>query len=134
MSSINKPKTEAELKKFGFVMALAFTLLAGVLFWRHGWAAPYVAMLPVFFLPAAVFAPNSLRAVEHYWMLFGEKMSIVMTFLILTVMYYVLITPLGVILRLMGKDLLSLKLEPTASTYWEKTDPSGSGSRFTVPY
>ena len=40
------------------------------------------------------------------------------TRLILTVMFYLLFTPIGLVLRLLGKDLLNRKIEPNAETYW----------------
>ncbi|MCC6953558.1 MAG: hypothetical protein IT290_05530 [Deltaproteobacteria bacterium] len=134
MSSISSPKTPDVLRKFGLVMSLAFTILCGVSLWREGSAWPYFLAIGGTFLVSAIYFPTKLAPLEKYWMLFGEKMSIVMTFIILTVMYYCLVTPLGIFLRLIGKDLLDTKLDKAATTYWHKTDASGSAARYYLPY
>ena len=132
--SSTKPKTREELRKFGLIMSLAFTIFCGISLLRHGSVWPYLLALSAAFLLGGIFAPTHLAPLEKYWMIFGEKMSVVMTFLILTVMYYCIVTPIGIILRLSGKDLLQTKLEKASPTYWQKTDASGSASRYYLPY
>ncbi|MEZ4703112.1 MAG: SxtJ family membrane protein [Rhodothermales bacterium] len=128
------PKTRRELRTFGWVMAGPFALLAGISFWKGGPAAPYLAGVAAFFLVSAGLAPGILRPVERYWMKLAHYLSIVSTFLILSVVFFAVLTPLNLVLRLLGKDLLHLKRSPTAASYWIATETDGPASRPDKPY
>jgi len=127
-------KSTAELRKFGFVMAVAFSLLGALLWWRGRSAAPYVLGLAVLFLVPALVRPRVLGPIERVWMAFANVLSTVMTTVILTLTFYLVITPMGVLMRLVGKDLLGLRLDGTGASYWIPTEPDGPGSRPTKPF
>jgi hypothetical protein len=129
-----KEKTKQELKEFGHIMALVFTVLAAIAIYRQRPIGSLFITLSVFFTFTSVLFPGVLRPIEKLWMAFGEKMSVVMTFVILTLAYFLAITPLGIIIRLLGKDLLSIKLDKEAKTYWIKVDPEGPQTRPYLPY
>lgn len=133
----NLEKSPKELKKFGLTMALICFLFSLVGIWKNSaltglalglWGATGV------FLVLALVAPTSLRLFEKFWMALAEKINKVVTPIILTITFYVLITPLGLLLKLMGKDILSLKIDKTRTTYWEEVDQAGSASRYYTPY
>jgi hypothetical protein len=60
-------------------------------------------------------APTSLRPVYRGWMKFGLLLSKVTTPIIMGIVFYVVVTPMGVVRRMMGKDSLARRFEPTAS-------------------
>jgi len=130
-------KTPKELKKFGLTMALICFLFSLVGIWKNS-ALTGLALglwgLAAVFIVLALVAPNSLKSFEKFWMALGEKINKFVTPVILTITYYVLITPLGLLLKLMGKDILSLKIDKTRTTYWEEVDQAGSASRYYTPY
>src|SRR5438045_3341885 len=82
------------------VMAAAFAIFGGLLLWRKKFLWPYFLAFAAVFLLAALLAPKSLRLVERGWMKFGEKMSVVMTAIILTVAFFVVMAPMGLLMRL----------------------------------
>jgi hypothetical protein len=128
------PKTTAELRKFGLVMTVAWGLLGGILMWRSRPSGTYLVGLAALFLLFAGLAPRLLAPVERGWMKVAEVMSAVMTRVILTLTFYLAITPLGVVRRLMGKDTLGLAADPRLDTYWVPVEPNGPGSRPDKPY
>lgn len=128
------PKTTKELRKFGFVMTIAFGLLAGVLFWKGKFAWVYLASLSsVFLLPALIY-PRLLSPVEYYWMAFAEKLGEIMTRVILTLLFFLVVTPLGLCIRLFGKDLLGIKIDKDAESYWIRVPDDSPGTRHYLPY
>lgn len=138
MSSI-KPstvkKSEAQrLKEFGQVMCLVLTLISGWLFFQEKNSAFWMSAAAAVFLVLAVFRPLALAGFERRWMWLGEKMSIVVTFVIVTLTFYLMITPIGVAMRLFGMDLLATRLDKNKESYWVPVEEDGPHSRPFLPY
>lgn len=130
----NKPKTVAELRKFGLVMAAPFALIGAYLLWRERPAAPWFFGIAAVFLVLGLVAPRVLGPVERVWMAFALKISVVSTFILLTLSYYVILTPMAVVLRLLGQDRMSLKADPSRASYWEPVEVGGPATRPDKPY
>jgi len=129
-----KTKTARELRRFGFVMAGAFGVFGVIAVWRDkSWGVYSLALAGAFFLVGLIF-PRLLAPIEAGWMAFARVMSVVMTYVILTLSYYLVITPMGLLMRLLGKDLLELKRKPAQSSYWVPVDPDGPCGRPDKPY
>lgn len=69
-------------------------------------------------LLSALAAPNLLKPVYKVWMKIAHAIGWFNTRVLLTLIYYVIFTPIGLLARAIGKDLLNTKLEPEATTYW----------------
>lgn len=127
-------KTKQELRKFGLVMTVPLSLIGAYLWWKGRGAYPYVLGAAAFFLLTGLLVPQVLRPIEKIWMKFAEIMGAIMTRVILTLAFILMVTPLGLLLRLMGKDLLGLRLEPERDSYWIPAEPDGPASRPYKPY
>ena len=123
-----------ELRRFGLVMAAALGVLAAFLLWRHRPAWPYVAGAAGAFAALGVAAPGLLRPVERAWMTLAGWLSVVMTYVMLTLTFFLVVTPLGLMRRLGGRDPLHLKLDRNAASYWVPVEPDGPASRPDRPY
>ena len=123
-----------ELRKFGLVMAGAFGALGGLAAWRGRSAGPVLLGVAAAFLLLGLALPRLLRPVEKAWMAVARVMGVVMTHVILTLFYYLVITPFGIAMRIAGRDPLGLKAAPARDTFWEAVDPQGSGTRPDKPY
>ena len=122
------------LREFGVVMGLVLSLISAFLLYRERSASIWVLLATLYFTGSAWIAPTTLRRVEKGWLWFGERMSVVMTFLLLTLTYYLVMTPIGLLLRVMKKDILDLKLDKGAKTYWKKVEENGPHTRPFLPY
>ena len=133
-------KTTRDLRKFGVTMFVAFALIAALLWWREvaWWGNPswwkYAGSLSAAFLLLAVLAPTLLRPVERAWMGFAGILGAVMTRVVLTVGFLIAVTPTALIMRIRKKDLLNLRFDPKADSYWEPVEPDGPSTRPTKPY
>ncbi len=128
-------KTVEELKKFGFTMAAVFIVIAGLQFYRGRNTAflIFTALTAAFMLPAIV-QPTILRPIEKGWMKFGEVMGNITTPIIVTLTFFIVVTPIGILCRVFGKDMLGLKIDRNCKSYWIPTKPDGPASRPTMPY
>ena len=109
--------------KFTAVMGLA---LNGVLFllWRKGvvpgvlcWVAVGVALAAIV---VAMIRPHWFRGFYRGGMTLSFQVGQIIGKVILTLFFFTIVTPMGLLLRLMGKDLLQLKRTPEKKTYWQK--------------
>ena len=79
--------------------------------------------------------PVVLKPVYRVWMALAVVLGFVMTRVILTVVYYLVMTPIGLVMRLLGKDPLDRRPDPGAASYWiEKTYPDDSKERLEKYY
>ncbi len=127
-------KSAGELRKFGLVTAAALTVLGAIFLWRHESAWPYLFGVAGFFLLSGLVIPRILAPIEWLWMKIAHVIGIMMTYVLLTLTYYIVITPVGLIMRLVGNDPLKRKFEPEADSYWVKVDPEGPTGRPEKPY
>jgi hypothetical protein len=123
-----------KLRRFGLTMALPLGILGGLAAWRGKATAPYLLVLAAAFLLAGLFSPRVLIPVERGWMKFAGVLSAVMTRVVLFLSFYLVITPCGVLLRLLGKDPLQRRFDPQWKSYWVAVDPDGPCSRPDKPY
>lgn len=122
------------LRKFAAVMAIAFALLAGLLWWRGSASGAPLGYVAAAFLLAGLVAPRVLAPIERAWMALARVMGAVMTTVILTLTFFLVITPMGLLVRLLGKDLLAMRRDPGADTYWVPMEPDGPTTRPDKPY
>jgi len=107
------------LRDFGFVMAGAIAGIFGLLLpfvFEHAWPLwPWPVALA--FLLLGVFLPQGLRHVYALWMRFGMLIGRITTPLLLGVIFYVLITPAGLIRRALGEDSVRKPRNASSDTY-----------------
>jgi len=102
--------------------------------WKGRSAAPYFLSLTLFFIASGILIPQILAPIEKVWMALARVLSVVMTYVILTLTFYLVITPMGLLVRILGKDLLKLKFKTDEPSYWIKVDPEGPCSHPEKPY
>lgn len=137
MSLIRKKQKSREevCKEFGELMALVCFLIALFLMHKHKLSSSPIVFVGAYFLFSAIALPLSLSPLEKVWMLFAEKLSIVMTKVVVFLSFYILITPFGFLYRLFSKDPLGMRIDKNTDSYFIKVDKeNGPGSRFFTPY
>jgi hypothetical protein len=116
---VKQLKTEPrDLRKFGLVVGGVFGLLAAWCWWRGKPAFPYflAAALPLLLLGLAW--PKALKQVYIAWMTMALVLGLIVSTIILTVFFYIVVTPIGLLARAVGKDFLSRRLAPESKSYW----------------
>ncbi|HTZ11462.1 MAG TPA: SxtJ family membrane protein [Candidatus Margulisiibacteriota bacterium] len=111
------------LRKFAITMAIAFLLISFLLFLRHRPGCFSAAFLALLFAFLGLFYPAHLNFAYRLWMRLAFILSWVNTRIILITMFYLIFTPIAVILKLMRKDLLDRRIERERLSYWSKKGP-----------
>jgi len=112
-------------RMFGIIFSLLFSIIGMFPLW-HGkkvrlWA---IAAAVVLFI-VAIILPGALRVLNRTWIQISLVISRVTNPLIMTFLYYFVITPMGVIMRVLGRDPLRLQKDKIAKSYWIEREPSG---------
>jgi hypothetical protein len=108
----------AELRKFGLVVGGVFAAIGLFFLWRQKGFFPYFLWPGAVLMVWGVVWARGLKWVYLVWMGLAFVLGFIMAHVILTLLFYLLLTPIGLLARLTGKDFLSLKLDRTAQSYW----------------
>ena len=120
---MNSVETIKRNKKFGYAVSLALMALTVIqLLWKHpiNWIVLGGGMLLLCF---TIVMPQLLTPFRWLMEKFGHIMGIINTHILLIAVYFLIITPLSLFIRLFGKDILNLKRN-NQETYWETADPT----------
>ena len=124
MSASTVQPDRRKLRKFGLTVAAGFTILGLVSRWRGHTLAPQVMWtLAALLLAPALVAPMLLAPVERVWMTIGGWLAWFNTRVILTVLFYIVVTPVGLLMRLF-RDPLDRRLDGKTASYWIQRTPA----------
>ena len=105
-------------RQFALIWALVFLAVAGLVI-RHNTTAGASWLVPAaLFGILAWWGPGWLEPVHRIWMLFAGALGFVMTRVILTVLFYLVLTPVALFSRLIGKRYLDLGFRAQRTSYW----------------
>jgi hypothetical protein len=107
------------LRRFGFTVGLVILLLGSVLVWRHHAAGWPLISIGAILIAAAGLAPVTLKHIHGTWMILSLALGWVMTRILLTIVFFLVVTPVGLLQRLFGKRTLDVALRPDAASYWQ---------------
>lgn len=107
-----------ELRKFGLTIGIAFGVFGGLFLLRGKSLYPYFLGIGGAFILFGVLIPAALGPVQRLWMKVALVLGWFMTRVILTVLFFVIVTPLALVSRLVRRDPLNLKFKDGADSYW----------------
>ena len=93
-------------------------IIAGFLFWKEKESFQIFLNIGAILCFFGVAIPVILKPIYWVWMIFATILGWVMTRVILSLLFFAIVTPIGLILRLFGKQFLELKWNRTNPTYW----------------
>ena len=111
-----------KIRDFGITFFVVFAIIGGVLLYK-GRSLGYACLaLSILFVVLGRWAPGSLKPLHKAWMTLALVIGFFTSRLILCILYYCVLTPIGVIMRLFGKDLLDQRWDKEAPSYWIKKE------------
>ncbi|HEX9730953.1 MAG TPA: SxtJ family membrane protein [Thermoanaerobaculia bacterium] len=122
-----------ELRKFSWVVGGVLLLIAAVLWYRDpaSGAAPVLGWIGAALIAAGTLVPLALKPLYYAWMSLAVVLGFVMTRVLLTVFFFLVLTPFALVFRLVGRDSLHRRLDRQSSTYWlDKEYPIRDRTRF----
>lgn len=108
----------SDLRKFSWVFGGALMALGAFAWYRGSDAAPYLLWPGLIVAAIGTVAPNALRGLYFVWMAIGLTLGAIVTRIILSLVFLVAVVPIGLAMRLVGKDPLQRELDPEADSYW----------------
>jgi hypothetical protein len=132
VSSFNTNPSQRELLIFGILPGLFLGIVGAVLAWRFAlprtavalWSAGAVITVVFYALPAV------RRPLYLGWMYGAMPIGWLVTHLLLGAIYFLVLTPLGLVMRLLGRDALRRRLDRAAPTCWVEHRPDRGPERY----
>ncbi len=106
-------------------MTGAFAAVTAFNFWHGGKLWPWSCTLAALLLAAALARPALLNPLNRAWLKFGLLLHKIVSPLVMALIFYGAVWPTGLVMRMLGKDLLRLKRAPDAASYWIERHPPG---------
>ena len=114
-------------KSFGIVFSIVFLIVALYPLITSEGLRIWALVVSIIFFLLAFLAPKILVLPNKLWFKFGLLIGSIVAPIVMAFVYFVTVLPTGLIMRLLGKDLLKQKLDKNAKSYWVKrSEPMGS--------
>ena len=114
-------------KSFGVVFSIVFLIVALYPLINSESLRIWALVVSIIFFLLAFLAPKILVLPNKLWFKFGLLIGSIVAPIVMAFVYFVTVLPTGLIMRLLGKDLLKQKLDKNAKSYWiERKEPMGS--------
>jgi len=128
----HEPAARSSDRSFGLVFAGFFALLTLHNWWRAGRAWPMELAIAAVFLAAALLKPALLHWPNRAWTKLGFLLGAIVTPVVMALLFFLVVTPVGLLMRLAGKDTLRRRGPRKGDSYWivrEPPGPSGESMR-----
>ena len=117
-------KTSSD-KGFGFVFAVVFSVVGLWPLISSDQPRLWAIGVGVAFLGTTLLFPKSLRPFNRLWTAFGLMLHKVANPLVMGFLFFGVVTPIGLLMRLLGKRTLDLQFDEERQSYWTERDPPG---------
>ena len=119
----NIPNSNRDIRNFGITMGIILFIISGLLMFYDKESYHLIAIIASTFIGVGFILPILLKPIYFLWMIFAAILGWVMTRVILSLVFYLIITPIGFVTRILGEDFLALK-KPRSDSYWNYRDSS----------
>lgn len=141
LTEINLRPTRHELRQFGWIALAGFALLGGWIFWKGtlfgcnlGSAAPAVSYilwgLAVLTGMFSAVAPKANYPLYVTLIIVTWPIGFVLSHIIMGIVFFGVITPMGLLFRIIGRDSLNRRFEPQTKSYWVPHAPPDKIERY----
>jgi hypothetical protein len=114
--------SDEAVKKTGLTVGMVLIIIS-MLLWYFGKSSfVYFSSIGGLFVILALIAIPIMRPFHKLWMMLASLMGFVMSRVILTILYYIVLTPIGLLAKIVGKKFMPLEFDKKAPTYWEKRE------------
>ena len=119
LEEIKNIKTEKnDLKNFGITIGIILLVIAGFLFYKEKGSFQILLTFGITFCILGIAIPFILKPIYWVWMIFATILGWIMTRVILSLLFYIIFTPIGLIPRFFGKQFLELRWDKSKESYW----------------
>lgn len=131
MIEINWKPTRGQLRQFAWTLGAMLVVVGAWLWYRIGIGpATIVWALALAAVAIGLLMPKAMRTIYLGWMGALFPIGWLASNLLLAMVFYLFVTPLGLVLRLFKHDPLNTRIEPGAKTYWQPRSQSTGVRRY----
>ncbi|MGC2518212.1 MAG: SxtJ family membrane protein [Burkholderiales bacterium] len=112
-------------RSFGWVFTAFFLIIAVWPFVSGGMVRWWSLSVAAAFALVTLAAPTLLALPNRLWLRFGLLLNRIISPVALAILFYVAVTPVGALMRMLGKDSLRLRRDGSEASYWIKREPPG---------
>ena len=116
--NLNKTVRMSSNRSFGLLFFIVFFIISLWPLKSHGDLKLWAFALSLIFLCLGILNSKILNPLNKLWFKFGILLGSVVSPIVLGIVFFVVVTPLGIIMRILNKDLLKLKMYKNINTYW----------------
>ena len=113
-------KSQSSNRSFGLLFFIVFILVGLWPVIKGETANIYLILISLFFLIFGLINSKILSPFNKAWIKLGEILGLIIAPIIMALVYFIILTPISLIVRMLGKDLLGLKFLKKQDTYWTK--------------
>ena len=114
----NIKSEKSDLRNFGITIGIILLIISGFLFWKEKESFQIFLAFGITLFLIAIVIPSVLKPVYWIWMIFAVILGWFMTRVILSLLFYVVFTSIGLTLRFFGKQFLELRWDKSKKSYW----------------
>lgn len=115
-------KSDKAVKKTSVTVGIVLLIITFILWYFGKSTFVYFGAIGGMFIILSYLAVQLLRPFHRLWMSLALTMGWFMSRVILIILFYLVITPIGLIAKLFAKRFLELKIDKSAKSYWEKRE------------
>lgn len=112
-------------RSVGFVFTIFFTLVGLWPYPQHGYFRAWAFYVAAALLIVSLVKPKLLTPINRFWTALGLVLHKIISPVILGIIFWGIFTPIGSVMRMLGKDFLNLNLGSKQNSYWIKRNPPG---------
>lgn len=118
--------SEKSLKKFGITIGSILLIIGLYLTWKINFTTfiSIISVIGFLLIAFGIFAPKSLSNIYKYWMMFALILGWFVSRIILAILFYLVIAPIGIVTKILGKDFLRIFNKSKIYSFWIKKDNS----------
>jgi uncharacterized membrane-anchored protein YitT (DUF2179 family) len=116
----NINETKKDLRKFGITVGGVLFAIGLLLFYFEKPSAFYFAVIGGLLILFGALFPKILKPLNRIWMSLAIILGFIMSRVILTIVFYLVLIPIALLAKLVGKRFMVLKYDKSVNTYWEK--------------
>ena len=113
-------KSESSNRSFGLLFFIVFLILGLWPLKNSQSFNLFFITVAIIFLFLGLINSKLLSPLKKIWIKFGEILGSIIAPIIMALVYFIFLTPISIIVRLFGKDLLGIKLNKSIDSYWIK--------------
>tara|TARA_B100000963_G_C22497946_1_gene612375 strand:+ start:280 stop:660 length:381 start_codon:yes stop_codon:yes gene_type:complete len=117
-------KQKNKNRSFGLLFFIVFLALALWLFLKNGEINLYLISIGLIFLVLGLLNSKILTPLNKAWVKLGEILGRIIAPIVMAIVYFLILTPISLLVRLFGKDLIGMKFSNDIKSYWVKRKKS----------